>query len=206
MVVTTARQFYCPNCHGEVQITNTFCPHCGHGPARPPAAPATGSQGPYVSTTAMSPVRYGGFWRRCLAWTIDVVLISAAFSSALILLTLLLRLPVGSLTNQINVFSPDYNSGAAQPWMVVLWILGGVYWAMCESSRHQATLGKIALGLVVTDVSGQRISLLRASLRYVSKQVNVVTLGVGYFMAGWTHQKQALHDKMTSCVVVRRPG
>ena len=160
-MVTSARQFYCPNCRGEVQIDNTFCPHCGYGPARPRAAPAMGAQDPHVSTTSVSPVRYGGFWRRCLAWTIDVVLISVAFSSALILLTLLMHLPVGSLTNQINVFSPDYNSGGAQPWMVLLWILGGVYWAICESSRHQATLGKTALGLIVTDVTGQRICKIR---------------------------------------------
>ena len=40
-MVTSARQFYCPNCRGEVLATNTFCPHCGYGPARPAQAPPT---------------------------------------------------------------------------------------------------------------------------------------------------------------------
>lgn len=37
------QQFFCPRCHGEVEKSNTFCPHCGYGPARPSQASASTS-------------------------------------------------------------------------------------------------------------------------------------------------------------------
>ena len=88
--------------------------------------------------------------------------------------------------------------------LIAWWLFGGVDWAAFESSPQQATPGKMALDLVVTTDAGRRVSLLRAVLRYISKQVNGFTLGIGYLMAGWTRKKQALHDKMTGCVVIRR--
>jgi hypothetical protein len=58
-----------------------------------------------------------------------------------------------------------------------LMIVGSVlYFAVLESSAHQATLGKLAVGLIVTDAQGQRISFGRAVGRKFSKVLSQMTL------------------------------
>jgi uncharacterized RDD family membrane protein YckC len=74
-----------------------------------------------------------------------------------------------------------------------------------ESSSHQGTLGKMALGLIVTDLEGRRINFARASGRYFAKIITgLIPLGIGYMMAGFTEKKQALHDMIASCLVLRK--
>ena len=80
---------------------------------------------------------------------------------------------------------------------------GWIYEASMESSSKQATLGKMALGLKVTDESGRRISFARASARYFGKILSRMTLLIGYIMAGFTARKQALHDLIAGTLVVR---
>jgi uncharacterized RDD family membrane protein YckC len=81
-------------------------------------------------------------------------------------------------------------------------VAGWLYFALMESSAKGATLGKRALGIKVTDMSGNRISFGRATGRYFGKIVSGVILYIGFLMAGFTQQKQALHDIMASCLVV----
>jgi uncharacterized RDD family membrane protein YckC len=56
----------------------------------------------------------------------------------------------------------------------------------------------------VTDLNGNRISFGRATGRYFGKFISSLTLMIGYMMAGWTRRKQALHDIMAECLVLRR--
>jgi uncharacterized RDD family membrane protein YckC len=80
-----------------------------------------------------------------------------------------------------------------------------LYFAGMESSQYQGTLGKMALGLVVTDMNGQPISFARASGRFFSKLITgLVPFAIGYIMAGFTEKKQALHDMIASCLVLRK--
>jgi uncharacterized RDD family membrane protein YckC len=72
-----------------------------------------------------------------------------------------------------------------------------------ESSSRQATVGKMTLGLKVTDLAGRRISFARASGRYFAKYVSSMTLLIGYIMAGFTERKQALHDIIAGTLVIR---
>ena len=45
----------------------------------------------------------------------------------------------------------------------------------------------------------------RASGRFFAKVVTgMIPLGIGYIMAGFTERKQALHDMIASCLVLRR--
>jgi uncharacterized RDD family membrane protein YckC len=68
----------------------------------------------------------------------------------------------------------------------------------------QATLGKRALELAVTDTTGNRISFLRALGRNLGKILSEIILLLGFVMAGFTTRKQALHDLISGCVVIRR--
>ncbi len=87
-----------------------------------------------------------------------------------------------------------------------LWLLGQwLYFAYLESGEKQGTWGKQMLGLYVTDLAGNRISFGRASGRFFAKIITgLIPLGIGYIMAGITERKQALHDMIASCLVLRR--
>jgi len=81
---------------------------------------------------------------------------------------------------------------------VVVWI----YYAAMESSSLQATLGKKALGLKVTDLQGARVGFLRASGRYWGKLISVISFGAGFAMIFFTRERQAFHDYVAGCVVL----
>jgi uncharacterized RDD family membrane protein YckC len=90
--------------------------------------------------------------------------------------------------------------GTPTLWQVVVWL----YFALMESSSYQATLGKMALGIKVVDMDGQRISFGRATGRFFAKYLSGILLCVGFMMAGWTRWHQALHDILAGTLVVRK--
>ncbi len=91
--------------------------------------------------------------------------------------------------------------------MFILLILGSVlinwlYYALMESSRQQATLGKMAMNIKVTDIDGKRISFGRATGRHFAKFISDIIINIGYIFAAFTDKKQALHDLITDCLVI----
>ena len=87
----------------------------------------------------------------------------------------------------------------------IIFVVSWLYYALSESSSWQATLGKKILNLKVTDISGQPISFGRASGRYFAKIITgMIPLMIGYIMAGFTEKKQAIHDMIASCLVLRK--
>ncbi|MCD4769814.1 MAG: RDD family protein, partial [Bacteroidales bacterium] len=88
--------------------------------------------------------------------------------------------------------------------VIVIAVMGWLYFALMESSKTQATLGKMALSLKVTDMEGNPISFGRATGRYFGKIISGMILYIGYILAGLTEKKQALHDMMAGCLVIRK--
>jgi uncharacterized RDD family membrane protein YckC len=85
--------------------------------------------------------------------------------------------------------------------LLIQWL----YHAYLESGEKQATWGKQALGLYVTDLMGNPVTFGRSSGRFFAKIITgMIPLGIGYIMAGFTERKQALHDMIASCLVLRR--
>ena len=82
-------------------------------------------------------------------------------------------------------------------------MINWLYSAVLESSTWQATVGKKAMSLVVTDSAGQRIGFGRATGRYFGKFISSLILGIGFLMVGWTRRKQGLHDMMASTLVYK---
>ena len=79
-----------------------------------------------------------------------------------------------------------------------------LYFAYLESGEKQATWGKQALGIYVTDLAGQRVAFGRATGRFFAKIVTgLIPLGIGFIMAGFTERRQALHDMIASTLVLR---
>lgn len=85
-------------------------------------------------------------------------------------------------------------------------ILSWLYFSLQESSKFQATLGKRAFNIKVGDMDGNRISFSRASARHFGKIISALLLFVGFIMAATTKKRQALHDIMANCLVLRKGG
>jgi hypothetical protein len=87
-----------------------------------------------------------------------------------------------------------------------VWVVfGWLYSALLESSRAQATLGKMVLHLQVADGSGQRISFARATLRFWIKAIfSLLTLGIAFLVAVFTERHQALYDIVAGTIVMPR--
>lgn len=73
-----------------------------------------------------------------------------------------------------------------------------------EGSAWQATLGKRALGIKVTSLQGERIGFGQATGRVFAKVLSQMLFYAGYLVAAFTKQRQALHDRVASTLVVRR--
>jgi len=81
-------------------------------------------------------------------------------------------------------------------------VLDWLYFAGLHSSKKQATIGKLLLGIVVTSDRGDRIGFGKATLRYIVKSLCVLTLGIGFIPIKFTKRKQGLHDLFAGTVVV----
>jgi len=88
--------------------------------------------------------------------------------------------------------------------MLVNLILAWIYMAKFESSERQASPGKSALGIMVTDMNDNRISFGRATGRHFAKNISALILLIGFLMAAFTKRGQALHDLIAGCEVVER--
>jgi len=154
-------------------------------------------------------VRYAGFWLRFIAYIIDDLimgfagfLISIPFIGGVIFSAIGIGENVESTENTVKGIAGIL--GSVIGLVMLLVILGWLYYALMESSKNQATLGKMALGLKVTDLEGNPVSFARATGRYFGKIISGMILNIGYIIAGLTEKKQALHDIMAGCLVVRK--
>ncbi len=94
--------------------------------------------------------------------------------------------------------------GAAMVLYLVLIVEIWLYFALMESSKFQGTVGKIAIGIIVTDMEGNRISFARAKGRYFGKILSSLIFMIGFIMAGFTEKKQALHDMLAGTLVWKK--
>lgn len=164
------------------------------------AAPAS----PYAPPTAnvsrgSIPVHGGdivfaGFWKRVAAYLIDSLIVGiAGMALAAFALSFLGVAGFGRgflmsqmITNLISI------------------VLSAGYYAWFHASHSMATPGKMAVGIKVVRVDGDRISLARGIGRYFATILSGLILGIGFLMAGFTQRKQALHDMVCDTLVVDR--
>jgi uncharacterized RDD family membrane protein YckC len=135
-----------------------------------------------------------GFWRRCAAYTIDYFVTFVASY----VVGLVAGFGLGASQGMSGVIAAPMVGG------LLGLIVGWLYFALQESSAAQATLGKRALGIKVTDANGRRIGFGRATGRFFGKILSGLVFAVGFMLAGWTERKQALHDFLAGTLVVFR--
>ncbi len=214
---------FCSKCGANVADGVAFCGACGQPmagysigqgvAARAPAASAAPMAGygapaqPVWQGSAVRTVSYAGFWLRFVALIIDTIVLSIVRA----IITVPFGLGFGMRNRGMFMGHPPQNPedlvpifGMMVKLMVITMILNWLYYSIFESSSWQATLGKKALGLEVTDLSGNRISFGRATGRFFGKIISTLILFIGYIMAGFTEKKQALHDILAGTLVIRK--
>ena len=196
---------YCSKCGAQMADDVVFCSACGQAFSTG-AAPTRLLSAQAVAATPR--VDYGGFWLRFLAYLIDGAVIMLGIFVVAIPLVFLTGL--GTLLSRIRP-EEDFNDAGFWLIMALIFLLATVslavtwlYHALMESSEWQATVGKKVLDLVVTDLAGRRVSFWRATGRHFAKIVSNMIYPFGHIMAGFTGQKQALHDMIAGCLILRR--
>lgn len=179
----------CVQCGWDSSEDAKFCSACGS------QAPQALPNDPQIATLIKA-----GFWMRFGAITIDSVLLAIA----------------GMIIGSIIGGGLGFLLGAAGMSLHAIQIMAGIsgyiiglalnwlYFTLTESSAMQATIGKMALGIKVADLNGDKIAFGRANGRYWGKLLSYMTLGIGFIMAGFTRNKQALHDLLAETLVVRK--
>lgn len=124
------------------------------------------------------------FGRRLVAYLIDISILA-----------------FGSLLINAVMFGGTATFGG---WIVWYVVFGFIYCPVMESSPMQATLGKMAVGIIVTDLSGNKIDFEQATKRHSSKLLSYLLVFIGFLMGGFTQKRRALHDRLSSCLVIRK--
>lgn len=136
-------------------------------------------------------MNYAGFWKRFAAAVIDYMIWATPLSMLQFFIF------------QSALMNPD-DPGLIWLLYIVTILSPWIYHAAFESSSKQATPGKMAVGIKVTDLNGRRIGFGKATGRYFGKIVSMVIIGIGFIMIAFTEKKQGLHDKMAGCLVVNK--
>jgi uncharacterized RDD family membrane protein YckC len=135
---------------------------------------------------------YRGFWLRLVAYLIDGLI-----------LTIPLLILAAIIAPEV-LFEDDPDISPAEIGINLLAVVGGwLYQAIMESSRLQATLGKLAVGARVTDLKGRRISFARATGRHFAQILSGIILLIGYIMIAFSSRKQGLHDHIAGTLVYK---
>jgi uncharacterized RDD family membrane protein YckC len=163
-------------------------------------------------------VNYAGFWIRFVAYIIDKIIVSIVEMILMIPIILFIGIAIPFIHDNpevehftsvsatfANNFGGTPEIGLAFTLVILFIVTSAVEWlyfALMESSKKQATLGKAAVGIIVTDQNFNRISFGRATARYFSKWISGLILDLGYIIAAFTRKKQALHDFIAETVVI----
>ncbi len=226
---------FCHKCGAQVDDQAAFCDKCGtalqNTLPRPTVPPAPGTYSPpgYSPTGALPvPLQYAGFWRRFAAALIDGLMVTAIEVAIFFILI---------VANVLSAADLDPTSEGYVHAMLVAYLASAallpfeiLFFAAMEASSAQASPGKMALGIKVTDLDGKRVALGRAALRVVFKLFpGIVTLALSivvyalasrpqdldglttaitfllvllYLVIPFSKKKQGLHDMIAGTLVV----
>jgi uncharacterized RDD family membrane protein YckC len=151
----------------------------------------------------MTDRRYGGFWRRLVAYTIDKVILY--FISLFLLLTAFLALGRGGVSLSSIAATGNIPRGVGLIvifYAIAMSITDMIYFIWFHGSVGQ-TPGKMLLGLRVIQVSGDDMTFGVAFLRWVGTLVSILFLSLGYLWIAIDGEKQGWHDKIAATLVIR---
>lgn len=137
-----------------------------------------------------APQYYASFDLRLLASVIDHFIIFV-FYAVLILISFIF---IQGKDQRIMVFVAP---------IALIFIVKLIYGSFAESGKRQATIGKRLVGIKVSDLAGDKLSLVSSLIRNASKVISVLPLFFGYFYSFLNKKNQCFHDLIASTLVVK---
>lgn len=119
---------------------------------------------------------YAGFWRRSVAFSVDMYIAVA-----------------------VSFLLSDLTGGSFEPLIALIY---AAYLTGFESSEWQASIGKRIMGLKVIDERGERLTISRALGRNFAKVVSAAALMLGFIWIVFSDKKQAWHDSLADTLVI----
>jgi uncharacterized RDD family membrane protein YckC len=118
-----------------------------------------------------------GFWRRFAAYVLDAI--------------------------SINIYSLPLLFFGSEVYSAGFVLMHAAYYTCMEGGQNGRTVGKMALGIMVSDVGGGGpIGYRRAFIRWAGRLLSAVVFLLGYLWMLWDKENQTWHDKMAASVVV----
>ncbi len=195
--LATGKTKHCPACHYDRNsLDASYCLQCGK-----PLATIIHEQHPVWDPEPPGGLEYASFWLRVPGFWVDFMVIFSVCYGAVSIILLITSLIFPDLFDSPTSRFFEYYFSSI---LVLALVVGWLYCAVMESSRLQATLGKLAMGIIVVDLNGDRISFWKATGRYFAKILSWF-LFLGFIMAGVSDKKQALHDFISGCLVILKP-
>lgn len=171
--------------------------------ARSPYAPPVASLAGSEAVIAGGEVVYAGFRKRAAAYVIDGLLVGiVGFVLQMLIFGVMFGLSAAAVSDPGAMLASGAGIGMIVAVYLIPLVLNLVYFVMFHAGQRQATLGKMAIGIKVTDAYGGRISAGRATGRFFATIVSSIIIGIGFVMAAFTDRKRALHDLMCDTLVV----
>jgi len=142
-------------------------------------------------------IKYAGFWKRFAACLIDWLI--TGILCFLVGFCLGIALMLFGVVPEV-LLDPVVQLG----FNIFGFVIGISYFVLMECSKFQGTIGKMVLGIKVTDLEGNQIGFAKAFGRYLGKILSAIIVGIGFLMVAFTQRKQGLHDSMSGCLVVNK--
>lgn len=148
---------------------------------------------------------YAGFASRLLAMIIDTVILVLAYVAITWFISVALRiLPLGRIFGfSLSVLLSQEGSGqllSTETVIAVLTLSTIVYYVFLWAMTGQ-TLGMILLGLRVVTIEGRRLTIWRATLRFIGYMIAALPFFLGFAWILVDDRRQGWHDKIAGTYV-----
>ena len=174
-------------------------------PLPPPPSPFPPTPSWAPTPEYVAPPAYAGFWIRVLASIIDSLVLTPLYIPLAI--RMIDRM---NITSSTSITSIDFAqvSGEVIGWTLVLQFVRYAY-EFVMIGQWNATVGKFAVGIRVRRMDGSPATWREAALRPLLEliigvlKISLASLLDDLWML-WDKQKQTLHDKVASTIVVKK--
>ncbi|MGY4517413.1 RDD family protein [Lysobacter sp. HA18] len=169
----------------------------------PYAAPAAAIGGGYAQVVHDGDVVYAGFWKRYAAYCIDGFIVGiVGFFVQMMVAGVVFGGMAAISRNPGEALGTAGGIVGLLAMYVTPLLIAATYFGFFHASANQASLGKMAIGIKVTNDQGEHISFWRGFGRYFGLLLSSIPLCIGLIIAGFTDRKRALHDMICSTLVV----
>jgi uncharacterized RDD family membrane protein YckC len=141
-------------------------------------------------------MQYANIGKRLLAFLLDLIIWFVLASIVYALLLVFFSALLTSITTS--------SEASEQLGFLIFIIVGWVYHSINHSYPRQATLGKRAFGLTVSDLNQNKISFGRATGRYFAFVFFTLLALADFLPLPFTEKSQALHDLISGTVVIEK--